>query len=65
MSHYMRAGRPYFMRQGGNVAAGRHAKTPEGQRRQTVHAARDHPPYEVILTSIFSPPSQNIGNHYS
>ena len=41
------------MRQGGNVAAGRHAKTPKGQGRQTVRATRDHPPYEVILTSIF------------
>lgn len=41
------------MRQGGNVAAGRHAKTPKGQVRQTVHAARDHPPYEVIFPSIF------------
>lgn len=65
MSQYMRAGRPYFLGQGGNVAAERHAKTPKGQGRHTVHATRDQPPYELILTSIFSPSSQNIGNHYS
>lgn len=61
----MRAGRPYYMRQGGNASPERRVKTPKGQVRHTVHATRDHPPYEVILTSIFSPSSQNIGNHYS
>lgn len=49
----MRAERPYYMRQGGNVVAGRHAITPKGQRRQTVHATRDQPPYEVIFSALF------------
>lgn len=46
----MRAERPYSMSHGGNVGAGRTAKTPEGQRRHTVlRYARPPPKRRLFL----------------
>ncbi|MBQ4795105.1 hypothetical protein F9U41_13760 [Pectobacterium versatile] len=40
---YMRAGRPYGLSHGGNVAAGRRAKTPNVNGGTPSPATRDHP----------------------
>ncbi|MBQ4768661.1 hypothetical protein F9U42_16095 [Pectobacterium versatile] len=40
---FMRAGRPYCLAHGGNVAAGRHAKTPNVNSGTPSHATRDYP----------------------
>ncbi|MBQ4791548.1 hypothetical protein WCT78_14915 [Pectobacterium versatile] len=40
---FMRAGRPYCLAHGGNVAAGRHAKTPNVNSGTPSHATRDQP----------------------
>ncbi|MEF9678211.1 hypothetical protein ABRQ00_05985 [Pectobacterium aroidearum] len=40
---FMRAGRPYSLSHGGNVAAGRHAKTPNVNSGTPSHATRDYP----------------------
>ncbi|MFJ5376394.1 hypothetical protein ACIPSX_03430 [Pectobacterium sp. CHL-2024] len=40
---FMRAGRPYCLSHGGNVAAGRHAKTPNVNSGTPSHATRDYP----------------------
>ncbi|MEF9678203.1 hypothetical protein [Pectobacterium aroidearum] len=40
---FMRAGRPYCLSHGGNVAAGRHAKTPKVNGGTPSHATRDQP----------------------
>ncbi|WP_165830209.1 hypothetical protein [Pectobacterium versatile] len=41
--HYMRAGRPYCLSHGGNVAAGRCAKTPDVNGGTPSPATRDQP----------------------
>lgn len=41
--HYVRAGRPYCMAHGGNVVAGRHAKTPRVKGGTPSPATRDQP----------------------
>ncbi|MBA0204897.1 MULTISPECIES: hypothetical protein [Pectobacterium] len=40
---FMRAGRPYCLSHGGNVAAGRRAKTPKVNGGTPSHATRDQP----------------------
>ncbi|WP_337661546.1 hypothetical protein, partial [Pectobacterium brasiliense] len=40
---YMRAGRPYSLSHGGNVVAGRRAKTPKVKGGTPSPATRDHP----------------------
>ncbi|WP_323635605.1 hypothetical protein [Pectobacterium polaris] len=40
---FMRAGRPYSLSHGGNVAAGRHAKTPNVNGGTPSRATRDYP----------------------
>ncbi|MFJ5365942.1 MULTISPECIES: hypothetical protein [Pectobacterium] len=43
MSQFMRAERPYCLAHGGNVAAGRHAKTPNVNGGTPSRATRDQP----------------------
>ncbi|MBF6638750.1 hypothetical protein ITX54_18960 [Rouxiella silvae] len=43
LRQYMRAGRPYGLSHGGNVAAGRRAKTPNVNGGTPSPATRDHP----------------------
>lgn len=50
----MRAGRPYCLSHGGNVAAGRHAKTPQRQRRHTVARYARLPPLRRRFSPTFS-----------
>ncbi|WP_158584739.1 hypothetical protein [Pectobacterium carotovorum] len=40
---FMRAGRPYCLSHGGNVAAGRHVKTPNVNSGTPSRATRDYP----------------------
>lgn len=51
---YMRAGRPYCPVHGGNVAAGRHVKTPKRQRRHTVARYARPPPLRRSLSPFYS-----------
>ncbi|MEQ9771976.1 hypothetical protein ABRQ03_14090 [Pectobacterium jejuense] len=43
MCQFMRAERPYCLAHGGNVAAGRHAKTPNVNGGTPSRATRDQP----------------------
>ena len=55
---YMRAGRPYCLSHGGNVAAGRHAKT-RGQRRHTVARYARPTPLRRAFSLFFFASSKN------
>ncbi|MBN3126551.1 hypothetical protein H4F63_02850 [Pectobacterium brasiliense] len=50
---FMRAGRPYCLSHGGNVAAGRHAKTPKVNGGTPSRATRDYPFETPFLAHFF------------